>query len=505
MGSGESASGEALSRRNDQPKKAARRGVLAIRVSAAVLGAALAGACASATDTPAAPETRWVPPAAAVPAAPTPAPPPADFAPEKLANRTISLYEAIDVALRNSPVTRQSWLLAQSAAADVGSRRSAYYPAVEADLSGIRQKQSSLGGSVTVTSTTYTPSLSLNWLLLDLGGRGADLEEARRRLWAVDFAHDATMNDLMLGVAQAYYSYQGARALLVAQEASLKQARENYAAAEERHRAGVATIADVLQARTVLSQQKLAYDQVSGQIQTYRGQLATALGVPVDLPVDAAQLPADVHEDASVATVDRLIAEAEKSRPDLAAVRARAQAAHAHVASARSAGLPSLSASAFAGRNVYDFLGESAPYTNNYSLGLLLRVPLFTGLKTLYDTRSAEYLARAADAGAESYTQQVLFQVWNSYFGVQTAAQQVRASKDLLESAQESAEVARGRYREGVGSILDLLTAESALANALAQDVTSRAVFLLAVAQLAHDTGTADTALVPVPPRKEAP
>ncbi len=81
----------------------------------------------------------------------------------------------------------------------------------------------------------------------------------------------------------------------------------------------------------------------------------------------------------------------------------------------------------------------------------------------------------------------------------------MRASKDLLESAQESAEVARGRYREGVGSILDLLTAESALANALAQDVTSRAEFLLAVAQLAHDTGTVDTALVPVPPRKEAP
>ncbi len=476
-----------------------------LRVSAAALAAALCGACASATDSPKSPETRWSPPAEAVPPAPTPAPPPPDLSPEKLTNRTISLYEAIDVALKNSPVTRQSWLLTQSAAADVGSRRSAYYPAVEADLSGVRQKQSALGGSVTTLSTTYTPSVGLNWLLLDLGGRGADVEEAKRRLYAADFTHNATMNDLMLGVAQAYYSYQGARALLVAQEASLKQAQENYAAAEERHRAGVATIADVLQARTVLSQQRLAYDQVSGQIQTFRGQLATALGVPVDLPVDAADLPADVHENASVATVNRLIAEAEKSRPDLAAARARAQAAHAHVTSARSAGLPTLSASAFDSRNYYDFLGETTPYTTNYSLGLFLRVPLFTGFKTVYDTRSAEAAARAADAGAESFSQQVIFQVWNSYFGVQTAAQQVRASKDLLESAKESAEVARGRYREGVGSILDLLTAETAFANALAQDVTSRAGFLLAVAQLAHDTGSADTALIPVPPRKEAP
>lgn len=482
-----------------------RRVARAPSVLAAVLAAGLCGACASATDAPRAPEIRWAPPAGAVPPVPAPAPPPPEMAPARLANRTISLAEAIDVALANSPVTRQSWLLARSAAADVGSRRSAWYPALEADASGVRQKQSSLGGSLTVLSTTYTPSVSLSWLLLDLGGRGADIEEAKRRLWAADFTHDATMNDLVLAVAQAYYSYQGVRALLVAQEASLKQAQENYAAAEERHRAGVATIADVLQARTVLSQQKLAYDQVSGQIQTLRGQLATALGVPVNLPVEAAELPADVHEDASVASVDRLIAEAERSRPDLAAARARAQAAHAHVTSVRSAGLPTLSASALAARNYYEFLGEAVPNTNNYSFGLFLRVPLFTGFKTLYDTRSAEELARAADAGAESYSQQVIFEVWNSYFGVQTAAQQVRASKDLLESARESAEVARGRYREGVGSILDLLTAESALANALAQDVTSRAGFLLAAAKLAHDAGSVDETLIPAPPRKEAP
>ena len=320
-----------------------------LSLGAAALAAVFCAAPAPGEETPRAPEVRWVPPADAVPPAPTPAPPPPDFSVEKLANRTISLFEAIDVALRTNPVTRQSWLLTQAAAADVGSERSAYYPAVEADLSAIRQKQSALGGSVTTLSTTYAPSVGLNWLLLDLGGRGADVEEAKRRLYAANFTHNATMNDLMLGVAQAYYLYQGSRALLVAQDASLKQARENYSAAEERHRAGVATIADVLQARTVLSQQKLAYDQVSGQIQTFRGQLATALGAPVDLPVDAAELPEDVQEDASVATVDRLIAEAERSRPDLAAARARAQADHAHIASARSAGLPTLTASAFAG------------------------------------------------------------------------------------------------------------------------------------------------------------
>ena len=179
------------------------------RACAAALAAALCGACASTTDAPKAPETRWIPPAEAVPPVPTPAPLPPEASAEKLANRTVSLFEAIDVALKNSPVTRRSWQLAHAAAADVGSKQSAYYPSVEADFAAARQKVAAFGGSITNISTTYTPSVALNWLLLDLGGRGADVDEARRLLYAANFEHDAAMNDLMLAVAQAYYTTRG--------------------------------------------------------------------------------------------------------------------------------------------------------------------------------------------------------------------------------------------------------------------------------------------------------
>ena len=134
------------------------------------------------------------------------------------------------------------------------------------------------------------------------------------------------------------------------------------------------------------------------------------------------------------------------------------------------------------------------PYGDNWTLGLFLKWPVFTGFKTTYDTRQAEAAADAFAAQAETAEQSMIFQVWSSYYNLQTAAQQLRTTRDLLASAKESAEVARGRYKEGVGSILDLLTAESSLAEALAQDVRSRAGFLLSLAQLAHDSGTLDLA-----------
>ena len=47
----------------------------------------------------------------------------------------------------------------------------------------------------------------------------------------------------------------------------------------------------------------------------------------------------------------------------------------------------------------------------------------------------------------------------------------------------------QGRYKAGVGSILDLLTAQSALAEARSQEAQARSLWFLTIAQLAHSTG----------------
>jgi outer membrane protein TolC len=85
--------------------------------------------------------------------------------------------------------------------------------------------------------------------------------------------------------------------------------------------------------------------------------------------------------------------------------------------------------------------------------------------------------------------QDVVNSVWTSYFDLKTAAQRIETAKDLLASATESEEVALGRYTEGVGTLLDLLTAQSALAAARAQDIAARADWFVSAARLLHATG----------------
>ncbi len=243
----------------------------------------------------------------------------------------------------------------------------------------------------------------------------------------------------------------------------------------------------MLQAKTALSQARLALETTQGQIQVIRGVLATAVGLPANTPFEVEIPVQEVPLAHGTDEVDRLIEQAQAQRPDLAAARALVQKAKAHVDHARSLDRPTLTMSANAGRIYY------APDNNHQDtngLALLLTVPIFNGLTYQYNVFQAAADEETSKARLEGLRQQVIFQVWSSYYNHKTATQRVATSRDLLQSALQSFEVVSARYKAGVGSILDVLTAESALANARAQETQARTDWFLSVAQLAHETGT---------------
>jgi outer membrane protein len=153
---------------------------------------------------------------------------------------------------------------------------------------------------------------------------------------------------------------------------------------------------------------------------------------------------------------------------------------------ARAAELPSLALNGNAARTFSSpqvFAGPS------YTISLGLQIPIFNGFSHQYDVAAAQAQAEAISALADQTRQNVVTQVFVSYYALQTAGQRVATADDLLASATQSVQVAAGRYREGVGSIIDLLTAQTALANARAQQVQSRWQWYTSLAQLARDAG----------------
>ncbi|BDG06885.1 TolC family protein [Anaeromyxobacter oryzae] len=417
---------------------------------------------------------------------PPPAPAPQPAPPPPAEPR--SLADLVDLALRQDPLTRATWLDARAAAATAGSRRGLYQPSLSATAPFQRQRLAAVPSRPSFSQTTYGASATLSWTLLDLGGRGALVDEADRLVDAARLGEQAAVADLVLRVEQTYDQYLAARALVDAEGAAVKTAEASLAAAEDRRRAGVATIADVLQARTALSQARLALHQLEGQALELRGALAVLAGLPPTVELDVGVLPADVKIAESLPAVEALLDEAAARSPDLARARAIADAAAAHARAASVAWGPLLSFDAGAGRTWYVAPEAFGPQTS-WNVGLTLRLPLFDGLSPVYDAMAARAAAAAAAARADVAAQQVALSVWTSFQTLRSAGRQVETARDLLASARESADVAQGRYREGVGSILDLLTAQAALESARAEEVRARADYLVGLAQLTRATG----------------
>jgi len=219
----------------------------------------------------------------------------------------LSLAQAIDIALANNPSTRTAWLQARATEEQLGSERSAFLPQVDLAVSAGRQAASVTNAS---TPTTYGASLALTYLLFDFGGRAAVVEEARQTLIAADFLHNATIQNVILNLEDAYFQLLAVKALIASQEATLKELQTSLDAAEARHGAGVATIADVLQARTAYSQARLTADTLSGSLQVGAGTLATLMGLPPQTDFSFGTLPADIPATEMAEPIESLLARA---------------------------------------------------------------------------------------------------------------------------------------------------------------------------------------------------
>ena len=439
-----------------------------------------------------APEVPWTPPQDALPRIAASDTSAEAAVPPDIADRVqrLTLAEIVDLGLRNNPATRLAWANAQTAASVYGSERGAWLPTIDGDVSASRLKTVASQGRSAVQQSVLTPSVTLNYLLFDFGGRTGRVAGARHRMVAASFTHNAAIQDVVLQVQVAYFQYLANRALRSAQRTTLEEALTNLTAAEERRRVGVATIADVLQARTAASQARLDLEAIDGNVQTTRGALALALGLPANLPYDVDSSAAAAPVAPLADSVNAIIATALQGRPDLAATQAEVEAAGAAIGETRAALLPSLGFSATGGRTYATTIPNGA---NSYSLSLGLTIPLFNGFSRQYDLRAAEFEAEAARAQARSLRQEVVYQVFSAYYTLQTATRRVRTAEDLLASAEQSSQVALGRYKAGVGSVLDLLAAQSALAGARAQLVDARLAWSVSLAQLAHDAGVLDT------------
>lgn len=411
------------------------------------------------------------------------APVPADLNTNQL---PFSLTQLVALALERNPETSTAWLSSRTSAARLGNSRSSLYPTITADVATALTGSSASNGRSGISQQSFSPSISLNWLIYDFGARAGNISAAEAALLSADWNHNALLSDLARRTAQAYFNFAGTQSLLEAEQLTWEQARTNLAATEDRRAVGVATVADVLQARTAVAQAELSLRSAEGAVATARGSLATLAGLPptTRFTVDTTAVFGPIG--ALTDSVTLFINTAMERRPDLAAARAQVEQRQAEAQIVASQQKPALALSGNLGQN---WTGNGLGGQANYRAGLGLSIPLFNGLGWQYAAEAATLAVESQTAQARLQEQQIALQVFITWQGLLTSTQRVRASDELFASARESAAAARARYQGEVGSLLELLTAEGALADARAQRIQARVQWQNTLIQLAHDTG----------------
>ncbi len=293
-----------------------------------------------------------------------------------------------------------------------------------------------------------------------------------------------------------YYRLLDSKGEQEAAEANLKNAQTVRQAAEARLENGLATLPDVLEARSAEAQADYNLQAAVGATEIAFGDLATAVGISPTTQfqvesIHSIKLPDQIGE-----TVEASIDKALSQRPDLMERVAQLRATGAEVSSAKRAYAPKISFSG-SGGDVKAYgqqyptpnVGVYSPTLQPWDAELNLTWTLFDGLAREKRLARAQADQKQAEASLDSIRDQIANQVWSAYSTARTALRQQKAAAALLESATESYNAALESYNYGVRSQIDVVSAQRTLADARTADVTARTQLLTGLAALAYQTG----------------
>ena len=454
-----------------------------------LLAMLFAGAASIAQRAPASPSQPWQGTPIATPPRSIPA-----FAPDP--NKTYNLPELINIAEQNNPDTRVAWETAKARAADLGISKATLYPTVAAAAVAETVRTKLLFAPIYIRQTlgSFSPALELDYTVFDFGRRLDEIAISRSNLLAANLLFNDTHRKIIYQVMAAYYRVLNAKGQEDAAEANLKNAQTVQQDAEARLDLGLATLPDVLEARSAAAQADYDLQAAIGASEIAHGDLATSLGISPTIPLQVESIQTLTIPQELTSTVETSIDHALAQRPDLLQKVAELRAAGSALKEAKTAYLPTLSFQGTGGLNKtygeQDQLpGVYSPNQEFWDARLSLTWTLFDGLARENRIARAKAEQKQAAAEVDAMRDQVENEVWAAYSTARTALRQQKAAAALLDAASSSYNAALQSYNYGVRSQIDVVSAQRALAAARTADVSARTQLLTGVAALAFQTG----------------
>ncbi len=360
-------------------------------------------------------------------------------------------------ALQHNPQTATAWAALQARAAALGLAKSLWLPTLSGHM-GVQRSDTTYGrGFGAPPLTGLYSTLSLSEVLFNFGYRSASVHKAQIAMMVARYDADATIQQVVLAIAEAYYSLAEARQEVMIYRQGVREANLIYQAARLQYRAHLKPITDVYQAQTALALARGNLSAARGIEHASRGALAEAAGLPVTVPLTIFSLPQPPGMLPS--SIKHWLHQSLAHNPTILAELARMREARQSIAQAEAQGLPSVSLVGNLGDNQLQY----APNGRSFSAGIQIDVPLDSNFSSTYQVQQDRALYRETRAQAQQAANNTLLKVWQAYYQWHGAKRSYAAAAEQVASAQKALAGIRTEYRIGLANILDLITAEGNL------------------------------------------
>lgn len=392
----------------------------------------------------------------------------------------ITLPEAVETALKNNPTIQAADSYAEAVRHAVAEAKAGYYPHLGFSEGLVRSNNPVFVFSSLLTQRQFTAEDfalgSLNFPLpldnfrtqvaaaipvYDAGRTSRDVRDARLNSQDAQQSAQRTRQEVIYGVINAYLGQLLAEESVRVAEASVKSTSEDLKRAQARQEQGQALMSDVLSSQVQLAQAQEELIRAQNDFETAQATLDVAMGLPEDTPEQAqGPLSEAVFDSGSLAERQQ---RALDLRPDYQQVLIGKEKAGNAAAGARAQFLPTLSIFSSVEQDNETFAAHGG---NNWLAGATLNFDLFDGGARRAQLAESHARERQAEALRMQMASGIRLQVRQAYLSLNAARQRVVVSRDAASQAEESLEILRNRYEAGLITITDLLSAETAHAQA---------------------------------------
>jgi outer membrane protein len=405
-----------------------------------------------------------------------------------LAVLSLTLQQAVQVALANTPILQEAQSNVAYYGAQVRYQRAGLLPLVTASGSYTRDYQQRTA-SITTLSATHGPlyytnngaAVSLSQLLFDGGQIRARVASAQATESAYSATYRRSAQQVAFNVAQAYYNVLAAQQTLAAYQDVLRQDILLENVVREQIHAGTAAGASLAtqQATTAMARTQVAQEQ--GTLAQYRSTLATTMGLRADTTITPQDDTGGLHATLppiAVPVFDDAVRTAYSSRPDLQSTIDTLQASQASLKAAQLARVPSVSMSLTKGLTSTAINGGN--FGNTASANATLSIPIYDDALSA-DIQAAHATVQYGAATVQAERLTVQQDVQSALSGLTSAQSVLTSARAQFTSANVSLQMTQGQYRVGVTSIEALVQAETTYSSAAATYIS--AIYSLRQAQ----------------------